>query len=256
MKVWIGKPKNWFGPYQLAEKLCFWAPKVKDEYGFHDKPEWVHKFGEFLAHGFHKETEEQSRSWSYKRPTTWLYDFLSWADKVKNKIPRKHIQIDYWDTWSMDQTLAPIILPMLKQLKETKHGSAYVDLDDAPEHLRFTSTEEWQDQKTFDFYSEFKDNRDVDYEIVHTRWDWVIGEMIFAFEHLVDDSWEEKYSSGNMDHYSEPCAWDDDGKPTMYNFKEGPNHTYKCDYEGLAEEWKRVDNGLRLFGKYFRALWD
>ncbi len=31
MKVYLGKPNNWFGPYQLAELLCFWAPKTKDE---------------------------------------------------------------------------------------------------------------------------------------------------------------------------------------------------------------------------------
>jgi hypothetical protein len=91
---------------------------------------------------------------------------------------------------------------------------------------------------------------------VHERWDWVLGEMIFAIEHLVDDAWEDKYRSGEMDHYSEPCAWDENGKPTMYTMKEGPEHTYECDYEGLQKEWARVDNGLRLFGKYFRNLWD
>ena len=32
------------------------------------------------------------------------------------------IVIHSWDTWSMDHTLALIILPMLKQLKATKHG--------------------------------------------------------------------------------------------------------------------------------------
>jgi len=32
------------------------------------------------------------------------------------------VQIDPWDTWNMDHTLAYIILPMLIQLKETKHG--------------------------------------------------------------------------------------------------------------------------------------
>lgn len=32
------------------------------------------------------------------------------------------IIIHPWDTWNMDHTLALIILPMLKQLKATKHG--------------------------------------------------------------------------------------------------------------------------------------
>jgi hypothetical protein len=55
---------------------------------------------------------------------------------------------------------------------------------------------------------------------------------------------------------SVPCAWDENGKPTLYNYVEGPNHTYKCDYDGIAEVQKRITNGYRLFGKYFEALWD
>ena len=45
------------------------------------------------------------------------------------------VQIDPWDTWSMDHTLAHIILPMLKQLRNTKHGSPNVDNTDVPEYL-------------------------------------------------------------------------------------------------------------------------
>jgi len=36
----------------------------------------------------------------------------------------------------------------------------------------------------------------------------------------------------------------------------GPNHTYVCDYDGIQKVYERIDNGLRLFGKYFRHLWD
>ena len=49
------------------------------------------------------------------------------------------IHIDDYDTWSMDHTLAPIIAPMLKQLKATKHGAPFVDDEDVPEHLRSTN---------------------------------------------------------------------------------------------------------------------
>lgn len=251
MKVYLGKPNNWFGPYQLADLLCFWVKEVEDEYGMKDKPDWVHNFGEFLAHGFHKETEENKRKWNRDRPKTFLYKFLEWVHS--KKVKKEYIKIDYWDTWSMDHTLSPIILKMLKQLKATKHGSGYIDMEDVPEHMRTTETENWDDQKCFEFYHEDTEERKYN---VHDRYEWALDEMIFAFEHLVDDSWEDKYSSGEMDHYSEACKWDENGKPTLYQMKEGPNHTYKCDYDGLAEEWKRVDNGLRLFGKYFRTLWD
>jgi hypothetical protein len=51
---------------------------------------------------------------------------------------KKSIRIDPWDTWSMDHTLADIILPMLKQLRKTQHGAPCTDDEDVPEHLRST----------------------------------------------------------------------------------------------------------------------
>jgi hypothetical protein len=55
---------------------------------------------------------------------------------------------------------------------------------------------------------------------------------------------------------SVPCKWDENGKPTLYSFEEGPNHTYKCDYEGMQVVQKRITNGFRLFGRYYENLWD
>lgn len=252
MKVWIGGYRNWFGPYQLAETLCFWAKKETDEYGFERNPDWVHNFGEWLAHGSVEPEPEVgvTYKWDRERHNTWLYKFLLWIDKLKNKVPRKYIKIDHYDTWSMDHTLADIILPMLKQLKATKHGSQIVDLEDVPEHLRATGHESYEDQKTFDFYHETDDNKDLNYEGTHDRWDWVLNEMIFAFEHLVDDSWEDQFRSGEHD-----LQWTklENGMSQMTH---GPNDTYKCDYDAIQEVHKRMDNGFRLFGKYYRGLWD
>jgi hypothetical protein len=83
-----------------------------------------------------------------------------------------------------------------------------------------------------------------------------MGEMIFAFEHLLDDSWEEEFRSGVIDWKSVPCSWDENGKPSMYSMEYGPNHTFKCDYEGMEKVQKRIQNGLRLFGTYYTGLWD
>ena len=46
------------------------------------------------------------------------------------------------------------------------------------------------------------------------------------------------------------------GEHRYYQMVDGPNHTYKCDYDGIAVVEKRIDNGFRLFGKYYRGLWD
>ena len=47
-----------------------------------------------------------------------------------------------------------------------------------------------------------------------------------------------------------------DKEKLLWETKEGPNHTHKFDQEGFNAVNKRIDNGLRLFGKYYRSLWD
>ena len=238
MRVYIGPYKNWFGPYQLAEKMLFWMDKDKDER--------VHNFGEWLAHGS-VEPEPEFRTGMdilsrKKRPNTLLYRFLLWIEsRHKRKVK---IRIDPYDTWNMESTLAMIIVPMLKQLHETKHGAPLVDDEDVPEHLRSTSAppreNEW----------------DVDGNHF-LRWDWIMEEMIWTFTQLhPDNDWEAQYRSGEYDLHSVPCEWDEAGKPTLYEMKDGPNHTVKIDYEGMAAHHARIHNGQRLFGKYYQGLWD
>jgi len=227
MKVKIGKYTNWVGPYQIAEALCFWVKPVRDEYGMKSKPEWVHDFGTWLSGG--------------KKGESLLLKVCQWIESKKSR--QVYVKIDRWDTWGMDHTLALIVLPMLRQLQATKHGAPFVADADVPEHLRSTAAPAKESEWDTDA-NHFK------------RWDYVLDEMIFAFSCKCDDSWQEKYRSGNIDMKTEPCAWDDAGKPTMYQMVNGPLDTYKCDYEGMAVEQARITNGFRLFGKYYENLWD
>lgn len=241
MKVYIGPYRNWFGPYQLAELLCFWVKEQPDEYGTLQKPDWVHKFGEWLAHG-NVEPEPRPgelRSWDRDRPVTWLYKFLSWIHSKQQRSIQ--IRIDRWDTWSMDHTLAHIILPMLKQLRETTHGAPYVDDKDVPKELRSTSAKP--------LTKEEKDMGAVD-ELHFKRWDWVLNEMIFAFESELDDSWEAQFESGENDLQLLQL---EDG---MSQLVHGPNHTKKYDRKGREAYEKRIQRGFLLFGKYYSNLWD
>ena len=187
MRIKIGPYENWFGPYQLAEKICFWAKEtVVDEYGIKSKPDYVHNFGEWLAHGS-VEPEAQVgeiRSWDRERHDTMLSKFLTWVHSKKQR--KIQIHIDRWDTWSMDHTLAPIILPMLKQLKETKHGAPMVDMKDVPKELRATKKQ----------VDEAMENGDVDPKHFE-RWDWVMDEMIHAFEQKNKDDWMAPYYEYN-----------------------------------------------------------
>lgn len=241
MKVYIGPYKNWFGPYQLAELLCFWVKKQPDEYGILQKPEWVHKFGEWLAHG-NVEPEPQPgelHSWPKDRPMTWLYKFLSWIhSKQKRSI---QVRIDPWDTWSMDHTLSMIILPMLKQLQKTKHGAPFVDDQDVPKELRSIAAKPLTQEE--------KNNGAVD-ELHFKRWDWVLDEMIFAFESKLDDHWQAQFESGENDFQFLQL---EDG---MSQLVHGANHTKKYDWKGQKAYEKRIQRGLALFGKYYSNLWD
>ena len=248
MKVYIGPYKNWYGPYQLAETLCFWAKEEKDEFGFPKKPNFVHNFGEWLA-GY--KGDENGNDIGKE---TLLYRFMKWIDsKRKRKIK---IRIDRYDTWSMDHTLAMIILPMLKQLKEKKHGSQNVDMEDVPESMRLTETEDYEEQQCFDFYRDdelCKQNIKCD---VHDRWDWVMGEMIWAFEQIQPDAdWEAQYTSGTLDTQWKKCEKEYNGE-SLYEMVRGPNDTYKIDMEGMRKHQDRMSNGFRLFGKYYQGLWD
>ena len=198
MKIYLGKYKNWFGPYQLAEKILFFIPKEIDEHGCPDTREFVHKFGEFLAYGSIKtECLDSKKLFDDDRESTWLFKFLLWIESKRKR--KEYIKIDRWDTWNMDHTLALIVLPMLKQLKSTKQGSFLVDLEDVPEYMRTTETEDYDDQLTLDFYKDdVKKDEKLGYDI-HDRCEWVMNEMIFAFEHLVDDKWEEVYRKGKIE---------------------------------------------------------
>lgn len=117
------------------------------------------------------------------------------------------LRIDPWDTWSLDHTLAKIIAPCLRQLRDTTHGAPLVFNVDVPEELHGPESHDaaYNDKHWFD------------------RWDYVLNEMIFAFEAVLDEN--------SLDLWAEN--------------------------EEAYEAWQaRKENGLRLFGKYYEGLWD
>ena len=246
MKVYLSKPRNhWISPYTMLDYVFFWtdwskcsrdkglqrtlddleAVKAGGKSSYVEHPAWVEKWSDHLV--------------PVSQAIQWVWDRVHPEIKV--------IKIDHWDTWSMDCTLSPIILPMLKQLKEVKHGSPFVDDEDVPEHLRSTAAppkeNEWDTDE-----NHFK------------RWDWAMDEMIFAFECKVDDSWEDAFREGDIDLLWVPVDKDGNqvpkGEHKYYEMKDGPKNTYKCDYEGMKKVEARIQNGFRLFGKYYQALWD
>ena len=217
MKVKIGKYKDWWvGPYQICNTLKYFG--VSKDTCF--------ELGEKLE-------------------KTWVSDVCQWIYDNNPLRKRKiKVKIDYYDTWCMSHTLGLIILPMLKQLQETKHGSPYVDDKDVPEHLRSTAAPPKEDEN------------DVDNNH-HLRWDWVLNEMIWAFEQIVDEDSDDQFYTGEIEH-----TWtllnpeEPDKEKHLYESVRGPNDTSHFDKEGFIKHHERKQNGLRLFGTYFSALWD
>jgi hypothetical protein len=87
-----------------------------------------------------------------------------------------------------------------------------------PEELRSTSAPAKENEWDID------DNH-------HKRWEWVMDEMIWAFEQVIDDGSEESF----------------------FNVSEKP---YVYDREGHTKHSERIQRGTMLFGKYYQGLWD
>lgn len=83
--------------------------------------------------------------WHWWSP--YLYKWFGYTRTQKISV-----KIDRWDTWSMDHTLAHIILPMLKQLKATNHGH--------PSELTEQEWDEIQNKMIWSFEQKIKDEDD------------------------------------------------------------------------------------------------
>jgi len=222
MKVYISNYRDhWLSPYTILEKVCFWEKDRDVFYNLEDKPN--HKYEKIV---------------NALEPVCEL--IRKFLDFVHPRI--KYVKIDRYDTWSMDSTLAMIILPMLKQLKATTHGAPYVDDEDVPEELRSTSAPPKENEWDTD------DNH-------FKRWEWVLDEITWTFEQLNSD-WANQYHSGTIDVKSVPCEWDENGKATMFKMEKGANDTSHFDIDGHTKHQERITNGLKLFGKYYQGLWD
>jgi hypothetical protein len=74
---------------------------------------------------------------------------------------------------------------------------------------------------------EHGDNHSFDSK-AHERWNWVMEEMIWTFNALKEDQEYELF-------HTESGGW---------------------DHDAMKAHNERIKNGLRLFGKYYRGLWD
>ena len=164
---------------------------------------------------------------------------------VGRKNRAEKVVIDDTDVWNLDHSLALIIVPALKILKEKKQGAPSVDNEDVSDELRASDEE----------LHTYSKNGETD-EHYFDRWDYVMDEMIFAFESKLED-WEEQFMSGetDVDFKEIPDKKDSEGEP-LYEMVYGPNHTREYNTEGMKKYSDRINKGFQLFGKYYNGLWD
>ena len=171
------------------------------------------------------------------------------------KYPKKgtrqiDIRIDSYDTWSMDHTLAYIILPLLMQLKETKHG--------VPSEFGQVGGENYSSQQSFEFYEE---TNSWAFDESCKKWDEILDKMIWSFQQLALEDYDNQY------HHGEPkLDWveTDQMHPNPLTGKQ--EKTYQMVDLNPEEHWydhvghmmheERIQEGLNLFAKYYRSLWD
>jgi len=161
-----------------------------------------------------------------------------------------NIEIEHFDTWSCDHNLALIILPLLIQLKATKHG--------IPNEFADVGGEKWGSQESFDFYQE---THNECFDIGVKRWEETLDKMIWSFEQIAFDDYDKKYHHGDAKYdwiksdiqYPNPLTGA--MEPTYQMVDKNPEeHWY--DHVGHKLHEERIQEGINLFAKYFRALWD
>ena len=150
------------------------------------------------------------------------------------------VEIDSWDTWSLDTTLAEIIHPALIKFKEERQKMPGVPScffhDDDP-------------------VDENGNHNHEALELASKRYDDFLDDCIWAFGEIKDDRPGEKQfhvTKPEYAHLSEDELLD-------INFKKKKNNkwisTSDFDREGFNNYHKRLQSVLTRFGENFQTLW-
>jgi len=153
------------GPYPNRAICNLHTNYMNKKYGYVDWPEYKQKGLRVKSQPFAEAWREKTEDIIQSIYNCTINLFLD------RRVQKVKVRIDPWDTWSMDHTLANIILPMLKQLKATKHSAPWVAVADVPRELRPTKKD----------ILEYEKNGNTDPKFFE-RWDWVLDEIIYAFD--------------------------------------------------------------------------
>jgi hypothetical protein len=160
------------------------------------------------------------------------------------------VEIEKFDTYSLDHTLALIILPALLQIKELKQG--------IPNEFANSSGEYYDGQLSFDFDDDAENQQ---FQQGIKQWDEILDKMIWSFQQIAFDNYDSKYHHGlpnydfveKKESFHNPVTGKMEKLYQMVDFN--PNdHWY--DHVGHKLHEDRIQEGLELFGRFYRSLWD
>jgi len=232
MKVKIGKCPHWFSVRRVEDKYLEWR---------FNKPAWDVDDREY----------ETIDHFVVGCLDVWQTVLHYTVNRIQGWRKQKvQVHVDPWDVWNADSTLAYVIFPVLERLKETKQGAPFVDNKDVPKNLRAKKKQMKETEET----GRVDDNH-------FARWEYILDAMIWSFREMAEDKpGEEEFFTGESDIKWTPV--DEDGNEVSeedrkyYRMDKGPNDTSRIDMEGLKAYEERIDFGLRMFGKYYRGLWN
>lgn len=195
---------------------------------------WERSYEFFRSNTFYHDEKDWNK---FDRLVYKVFDILDtltlpvnrWSNNRTRKI---EVHIDNYDVWSMEHTLALVIVPMLKKLRDQKHGAPHVDPEDGPTELS-------------------------DEEFLHERWDWVLDEMIWSFEQHASDNDDDQFHY-NLDNLGFEFLEVDGSsyKQMSITVKDPTKPAHFYDREAHQKHDERKANGRRLFAKYYDSLWD
>lgn len=183
MKVIIRPYANFWGAYKIAALLRYVG--VSEEL--------QEKVGAFLQRLGVDELAERVKAWRDSR--------------------RVFVKIHKYDTCNADATIAEIMVPLLKAFRTaTEAWTPSIRTADVPLDQRSTAAE----------LANCITNDDSDFVFDPKAWQWILGEILWAFESRLEDD-----------------------KDVFFDAED----------EELAARASRREAGMRLFAMYYENLW-
>lgn len=157
-----------------------------------------------------------------------ILDWYTDSEKDVNRLAKfkqQRIERGFDDTecWNLDTTIAQFVLPRLKHFKENTNG--YPGNDEIP---------------TFE------------------KWNEILDKMIYAFDHIVnEDKYDEEKQKRHGVDFLEMYGFEkqEDGSALMVETPKYNKQAMENYRKEQFEDMEKVNEGLQLFGKYFRSLW-